>query len=212
MDDIKEMENKIAYNKFNVIDMPKLQSPFKRVNNEQGRYVVTPEIDPDYAWVFTDPEVQAVEKLDGTNVSILINDAKVKRIFNRTAELDFFCGSPIIECLLHSAEKNYLPKEDGQWFGEAIGEKIQSNPLKIKQRLWIPFTRAIHTLSYHSWHKYPKTFDNISSWFKNYLFSLAHKKYAEKDTKIMAEGIVFTSPNKPFKMCKLRRNMFDWYT
>jgi len=52
MDDIKEMENKIAYNKFNVIDMPKLQSPFKRVTNEQGRYVVTPEIDPDYAWVF----------------------------------------------------------------------------------------------------------------------------------------------------------------
>ncbi len=192
-----------------IIDMPKLHSPFiRKVIN--GEYIVTPDIDPEYNWVFTDPKVQAIEKLDGTDVSVVIEGGIVRRIFNRMNELDFFCGSPIIECLLHSAERRYIPKEDGQWFGEAVGEKIQQNPLKFKQRLWIPFKKAYKDLSYHSWHKHPKTYENISSWFKEFLFSLAHKRYALEDKKIMAEGVVFTHPDG--RMAKLRRDMFDWYT
>ena len=52
-------------------DMPKLKSPYIREKNENKDYVVTQEIDPDFEWVFTDPLVQAHEKLDGTNVSIV---------------------------------------------------------------------------------------------------------------------------------------------
>lgn len=92
-----------------------------------------------------------------------------------------------------------------------VGDKIQANPLKIKERLWIPFYRAKQSLTYHSWHKYPKTFENVSLWFKDYLFSLAHQKYSEKDERIFAEGVVFYHPDG-MRMAKLRRDMFDWYT
>lgn len=188
--------------------MPKIDCPFVRKEID-GRYLVTPEINPDYDWVFTDPNVRAVEKLDGTNVSIIIEHGKVTRIFNRMNELDFFCGSPIIECLLHSSERGYLKFADGQYFGEAVGEKIQGNPLKIP-RLWIPFGKAFESLQYTSFHKHDRTFENFSSWFKDYLFSLAHRKYAQNDEKLFAEGVVFTHPDG--RMAKLRRDMFDWYT
>jgi hypothetical protein len=57
------------------INMPKLQSPFVReiVN---GVYVCIPKIDDRYRWVFTE-EVEATEKLDGTNVSIVVKDRKI---------------------------------------------------------------------------------------------------------------------------------------
>lgn len=192
------------------VDMPKLESPFIR-QTINGVYVVTPVINPDYNWVFEEPAVEAVEKLDGTNVSIVIENSKVTQIFNRTVELEVFGGSPIIPSIFNSSERWGLPKEDGQYFGESVGDKIQANPLKIKERLWIPFYRAKQSLSYHSWHKHPKTFENISIWFKDFLFSLAHKKYAEKDEQILAEGVVFYHPDG-IRMAKLRRDMFDWYT
>ncbi len=189
-------------------DMPKIESPFIR-KDVDGHYVVTPEINPDYAWVFSNPEVRAVEKLHGTNVSILVEGGTPTRIFNRTNEIAFFSGSPIVDCLLHSLERGWLPTADGQWFGEAVGPKIQANPLKLP-RLWIPLSWAFEHLAYTSWHKYPKTYENISSWFKDFLFSLAHRKYAEKDEKLFAEGVVFTHPDG--RMAKLRRDMFDWWT
>ena len=192
------------------VDMPKLESPFirKMIN---GIYVVTPEINPDYQWVFDEPATEAIEKLDGTNVSLVIENSKVIKILNRTTELEIFGGSPIIPSIFNTAERWGLPKEDGQYFGESVGDKIQANPLKIKERLWVPFYRAKQSLAYHSWHKHPKTFENISLWFKNYLFSLAHQKYGEKDEKILAEGVVFYHPDG-IRMAKLRRDMFDWYT
>lgn len=194
-----------------VQDMPKLHPPFKRASleiNGRQRYVVTPEIDPDYAWVFEDPAVQAVEKLDGTNVSIVVKDAKVRRIFNRTTELDFFGGHPAITALVNAAERGYLPKEDGQFFGEALGGKIQGNPLGLKTPLWLPFHRLFHKYAYKSFHKYPKTFEGLSAWFKEDLFSLVAKDYGNE--KVFAEGIVFTHPDG--RMSKLRRDMFDWFT
>lgn len=187
--------------------MPKLESPFIR-EEINGKYVVINQINPGYEWVFEDPQVQAIEKLNGTNVSIIVEHGKITRIFNRTSEIDFWSGSPIVQCLLNSSERKWLHFTDGQYFGEAIGQKIQGNELKVP-RLWMPFELAYTKLTYHSWHKYPKTFENISSWFKDYLFSLMHKKYAEKDEQLFAEGVVFTHPDG--RMAKLRRNMFQWH-
>ena len=59
-----------------VSDMPKLQSPFIR-KTINGNYVVTPEIDPEYQWVFDEPAVKAIEKLDGTNVSVIVEDGEI---------------------------------------------------------------------------------------------------------------------------------------
>ncbi len=50
-------------------DMPKLESPFVRVGE---RHLVTPEIAQGYEWVLSDPAVIATEKLDGTNVAVLV--------------------------------------------------------------------------------------------------------------------------------------------
>ena len=70
-------------------DFPKLHSPFirKEIN---GEYVVTPEIDPDYKWVFEDAGVQAVEKLHGSNVSIIIQDGKLIKAYNRLNEKEIW--------------------------------------------------------------------------------------------------------------------------
>lgn len=198
-----------------ILDMPKLQSPFVRVSkviNGRQEYVVIPEIAEGYEWVFNDPSVRAVEKLDGTNVSIVVENGLVRRIFNRTTELNVFGGHPAITALINSAERGYLPKNDGQFFGEAIGGKIQANPLNLTSPLWFPFHRAFDKLSYKSWGKYPKTFDSISEWFKDGLVSLAWEMYGNKkpEDKVFAEGVIFTHPDG--RMAKLRRDMFDWYT
>ena len=53
-------------------DMPKLQCPFIRENNENREYVVMDELNEGYDWVFNDDSVRAIEKLHGTNVSIVV--------------------------------------------------------------------------------------------------------------------------------------------
>ena len=72
-----------------IIDMPKLESPFVREIID-GNYIVTPKITEGYEWVFEDEEVMAIEKLHGTNVSIIIECGMITAIFNRTARIPFF--------------------------------------------------------------------------------------------------------------------------
>ncbi len=193
-----------------IADMPKLDSPFVRevVN---GAYVVTPKIAEGYEWVFENPNVIATEKLDGTNVSIVIENGVVTQVYNRTERIPFInkCKAHIIEGLLESCRRGYLEfMGDGQFFGELIGEKVNGNPLKIKGHLWIPFrTYAQNHLAYNSWGKYPKTFDAISKWFKDDLFSLFVRR--TRNEVAPPEGIVFVNPDG--RMAKLRCDMFPWF-
>lgn len=199
-------------------DMPKLESPFVREYNEKKEYVVTPKIADGYEWVFEDDDVLATEKLDGTNVSILIEDGVIKSIWNRTERIPFFNKGKehIIKGLLESYSRGYIEfLEDGQHFGECIGEKIQRNPYKVKGQLWIPFSSyAQEHLAYKSWGRYPKTFEAISNWFKDDLFSLYIARTQSDNGKMVKqfpEGIVFVKKSTG-QMAKLRRDMFDWYT
>ena len=93
-----------------------------------------------------------------------------------------------------------------------MGDKIQGNPLNLKNRLWMPFVLAETKLMYTSFYQHDRTFENWSNWFKDYLFSLMAQKYAKdkETTKVMAEGVVFYHPDG-IRMAKLRRDMFDWY-
>jgi len=190
-------------------DMPKIESPFVRKEID-GNYIATPEITKGYEWVFEDESVMAIEKLHGTNVSILIENGVVTSIWNRTERLPFFNKGKkfIIEGLLNSFERGYMSfLSDGQHFGELIGKKVNGNPYKIEGHLWIPFeTFAQKHLRYKSWGKYPKDFNTISEWFKELmpLYSLMQ----DNGTKF-CEGIVFTHPNG--RMAKLRCDMFDWF-
>ena len=200
-------------------DMPKLQCPFVRVKKPNGDYIVTPEINPEYKWVFEDESVIAIEKLHGTNVSILIEDGLIKSIWNRTERLPFFNKGKkhIIEGLLNSYERGYMDfLEDGQHFGELIGEKVNGNPYKIKGHLWIPFeTFGQKHLKYKSWGKYPKDFETISEWFKDLMplyWLMQHGMEKDKEGKNtgFVEGVVFTHPDG--RMAKIRKDMFEWYS
>ena len=195
-------------------DMPKLESPFVR-EEINGNYIVTPKIAEGYEWVFNDDTVMAIEKLHGTNVSIMIQDGVITSVWNRTERIPFFNKGKkfIIEGLLNSFERGYMEfLGDGQHFGEVIGEKVNGNPYKIKGHLWIPFeTFCQKHLMYKSWGKYPKDFQTISEWFKNDLIPLyACMVQGEEGRKTgFVEGIVFTHPDG--RMAKLRRDMFEWY-
>lgn len=190
-------------------DMPKLESPFVR-KEINGNYIVIPEVVKGYEWVFEDDSVMAIEKLHGTNVSILIQDGVIVGCWNRTERLPFFNKGKnhIIHALLNSYERGYIEfLPDGQHFGEAIGPKINGNPYKLEENIWIPFNDyAKKNLAYKSWGKYPKTFESISKWFQELMPLYALKK-GDKDG--FVEGVVFTHPDG--RMAKLRRDMFDWY-
>jgi len=205
-------------------DMPKIESPFVRKEID-GNYILTPEIVEGYEWVFNDESVMAIEKLHGTNVSIIVREGVIIAIYNRTERIPFFNKGKkyLVEGLLNSYERGYMEDLlDGQHYGELIGEKVNGNPYKIKGHLWIPFsTFAQKHLKYKSWGKYPKDFETISKWFETDLFSLYQSMVHGEDGKIdsatwksesrkmFVEGIVFTHPDG--RMAKLRRDMFSWF-
>ena len=192
-------------------DMPKIECPFVR-KEINGDYIVTPEIAEGYEWVFNDDSVMAIEKLHGTCVSIIITEGIITSVFNRTERIPFFNKGKahIIEGILESYKRGYIDLlEDGQHFGEIIGEKVNGNPYEIKGHLWIPFsTFSQNHLKYKSWGKYPKDFQTISTWFEKDLIPLYASMYGKRDG--FVEGIVFTHP-KTGQMAKLRRDMFSWF-
>jgi hypothetical protein len=189
----------------NIQDMPKLESPFVRSGND---YQVTPEINPGYEWVFEDENVTCQEKLDGTNVSIIIENGKVTRVFNRMNEEDILSKTPVMEAVRNAYERGYCNFSDGQYFGEAVGEKIQGNPYKLTGSIWLPYqTYFVKHLTYKTWGKYPKTFEFISDWFREGLFPLFSASKGNKTG--FVEGVVFH--HQDGRMAKLRRDMFDWY-
>lgn len=192
-------------------DMPKLESPFIRVNDAKG-YIVTPQIAEGYEWVFTDPDVRAIEKLHGTNVSIIIENCTIVSVWNRTERIPFINKGKrhISEAILEAYERGYCELPDGQWFGECIGPKVNGNPYHLDKHIWVPFTHAWDHLAYTSWGKHPKTFESINEWFKTLMPLYSTKVHGKDYDKHYVEGVVFTSPDG--RMAKLRVDMFDWFS
>ena len=202
-------------------DMPKIHSPFVR-KEINGEYVVTNEITEGYEWVFEDETTIAVEKLHGTNVSIEIRDGIIVGIWNRIERIPFFNRGKIhiVMGILKSFENKYMEfLGDGQHFGELIGPKVNGNPYKLEEHIWIPFeSYGQKHLAYTCWGKYPKTFESISEWFKELMPLYNYRIHGrdidvvagtEMETKQFVEGIVFTHPDG--RMAKLRCDMFDWF-
>lgn len=191
-------------------DMPKIESPFVREIID-GNYILTDKIAEGMEWVFEDESVMAIEKLHGTNVSIIIENGIITQVYNRTERLPFFNKGKkfISEGLLNSYERGYMGLlSDGQHFGELIGEKVNGNPYKIEGHLWIPFeTFGQKHLKFKSWGKYPKDFKTISEWFKE-LIPLYSSMKGNREGYV--EGIVFTHPDG--RLAKLRKDMFDWFS
>jgi hypothetical protein len=202
--------------KTKIKDYPKIESPFIRKILPNGDYILTSEINPEGKWVFEgkEDEVAAVEKIDGTNCSVVIENGLIVSIWNRTERLPFFNKGKahIIEGVYEAYLRGWLDLPDGQHFGELIGPKLNGNPLKLEKHLFVPFSWLIEHCSYNSWHKYPKSFDNICKWFftpikDGGIFSLfmRRSKIEQKP-----EGIVFHNL-KTGQLAKLRLDMFkEW--
>lgn len=217
-------------------DFPKIHCPFIRndyhINKDDykkyGRkyqlrtpYIrlVENKINEGYEWVFDDHNTIAVEKLDGTNVSLLIENEHITWVQNRKNVIDplYIKGKSFIsKGIFNAIEKRYL-KGDGLYFGEVIGEKLQGNPYEIIDHIFYPFNKAVKSLKYKSFHNYERNFDNFSFWFKDYLKSLYYSRYhnCKIQDSVFAEGVVFYNFKRKAEgktyMAKLRRNMFSWY-
>jgi len=219
-------------------DFPKIHCPFIRkvypVNKDDwGKYgkelqlrvpevyLALNEINPGYEWVFEDKDTIAVEKLDGTNVKVLIEDGRLVSLQNRMNIIDplqIMKGKTfIIEGIFRAIQKGYL-HENGEQAGEIIGPSVQGNPYQLDNHLWYPFEKAISDLNYRSFDEHDRTFENWSSWFKDWLVSRFFTKrtaIGKDKEKVMAEGIIFYNLRRKFEgktyMAKLRRNMFEWY-
>ena len=216
------MNEYIDENKIKCIeDFPKLKSPFVR-KQIGSNYVVVDEVNEGYEWVFENNNTIAVEKLHGTNVSVLIEDGNVMGVWNRKNRIPHFSSNRgyqhIIMGVFNSINAGYVDSlVDGLHFGELIGEKYHNNPYDINGHLWIPFEYLKNHCYYKSWGKYPKTFDAISEWFEKDLVSLYYcRKHGltlmDKDKleeRGFVEGIVFYHPDG--RMAKLRRDMFGWF-
>lgn len=201
-----------------IVDFQKIKSPFIRAHNERGEYVVTPEIEPGYEWIFEDG-VRAVDKLHGTNICVHFKDGNVIAIDNRTTRVlqvpieitskNKGSKSRFLLGILNSAEKGWLETfENGRIYGELIGPDINTNLHGTPYPLFVPFSYLYDRCHWKSWinNKYPKTFPAISEWFKS-LNSLFTERVFK--TQVLAEGLVFCHPDG--RMAKLRRDMFDWY-
>jgi hypothetical protein len=219
-------------------DFPKLHCPFIRqtfpINKEHFSrlgsklnlrepevYLVVDKINPGYEWVFDDPDTFAVEKLNGTNIKLKTEKGRLVALQNRKNVLDplqIIGGKNfIIEGIFRSIDKGYV-KPDGEQAGELIGPKVQGNPYKLDFHEWYPFDKALTDLRYRSFDEHARTFDNWSSWFKEWLFSRQYQKIATKKgftDKVFAEGVVFYNLKRKAEnqtwMAKLRRDMFDWF-
>ena len=177
-------------------------------------------MNPGYEWVFKDKDTKAVEKLDGTNIKLKTEKHRLVALQNRKNVIDpllVISGyTHIIEGVFRAIGKGYV-FPDGEQAGELIGPKLQGNPYKLDFHIWYPFDMAIERLAYRSFYEHDRTFENWSSWFKDYLKSRfiikTHKSSFEEAD--FAEGVVFYNSKRREKgeifQAKLRRDMFHWF-
>jgi len=198
---------------------PKVHSPFKREENEDGEYVVYDEVNDGFDWVFENDDVLAVEKLDGTNCAVYIEkrpdthdyiEAWTRHGYEPFQEAEPYGQTAhqfIVRAFQNSKRRGYLDNlEDGVHYGEAVGPDFQGNPHELDENLFIPFSWLVDKCSYNSWGKYHKDFEAISGWFENDLFSLFASRMhgidlteASVSNGTFCEGIIFVHPDASYR-------------
>jgi hypothetical protein len=190
---------------------PKIRSVYKRTDDSAGNYTVDPVVNDDFKWVFKNPcEVEAVEKIHGTNVAVYINDSKVTKISSRVGDRSMNLVDPyeqtekhyIVRGVQNSIRRGYTDNlVDGWNFGELVGPSVHQNPYDLDENLYIPFEWLRDKCAYRSYGKYSTEFEDISRWLREEIFSLfyskMHGKSLEESTvsnDIFVEGIVFIHP------------------
>lgn len=205
---------------------PKVRPPFERHESEDGHWVVRDSIPDRFEWVFDRAtEVDAVEKLHGTNVAIrlsedpesdyIVDDAAQRR-GNRQMELVEPYGTKaytkyIVRGIQNAMQRgsyiDYLWDEfgEGWYFGELVGPKVHGNPYDMNEHLFVPFDWLRDSVSYRSYGQYSTEFDAIRDWFEgreNGLSSLFNSRMngvkleeSRPDAGQFVEGIIFVHPD-----------------
>jgi len=197
---------------------PKIHSPFKRKENEDGEYVVYDEVSDGYEWVFQNDDVLAVEKLHGTNTAVRIRQGEHGLLldgYTRHGPEPFQQVDPysadyhhrrICRAIQNSYRRGYLDElGEGVFYGETVGPDFHGNEHELEENLFIPFDWLVDKCSYKSWGKYPKDFETISGWFEENLFSLFYARMhgtsfetASVENGTFCEGIIFIRPDAQY--------------
>jgi len=153
--------------------MHKIQTIFKRDPN--NNFKITRE----YIYEGIDQlKLEAIEKVDGTNVRLTVRSHTLMRLEKRRSPSKFENKKGIIEpWYVDASESDSQDKyiwdaakntdisrtEDGEWSGEAVGPKIQGNPLNLEDHRVILFS---HKESRRELVMYdvPVTYDGLKEW------------------------------------------------
>lgn len=183
--------------------MEKIPTIFQRGEN----FKVTPQAHPDCGWVF-DGEGIATEKLDGTNVRLTMRAGKCVRLEKRRNPnkkqkalgikdgwyVDADEYSPEDKWIFESMKNTEVSSwPDGEHSAEALGPKIQGNPLKLKHHICVPFNMEI------------PSFEGIDRNFEGLKKILTDMESRYSPTNLV-EGIVFHHPDG--RRAKIKRKDF----
>lgn len=207
---------------------PKVESPYRRDENSNGDYVVDPDggfcgVKSKFEWVFDRAdEVEAVEKLDGTNCAVYVEhkhgEWSVTDVATRMGNKEMQRALPfgpktnhhyITRAVQNSVRRGYVrlvanEHGEGWFFGEAVGPKFQDNPHELDEHLFVPFDWLRDKCAYTSYGKYDTSPEAIRDWFRgedNGLFSLFASRMHGQDLEAsrpangtFVEGIIFVAP------------------
>jgi hypothetical protein len=211
-------------------DFPKIESVFER-EMVNGNYVCIPKIKEEYKWVFTDKCI-AVDKLHGTNTSVIVEEEKIRKVLNRTNIIDIWKGKGANKFYIGikwAIDNNIFNPEiisDGQVFGELCGGKLSDNNYTFEGYRWIPFEYLKEKYYFKFWDDIIKEcegktdeqiFKIVEEVFKG-LWSIYKRQLGIKgevnenigNEGLAAEGIVFYN-KETGQMCKCRRDMFSFF-
>jgi len=183
--------------------MEKIPTLFER--DDRFRVVDRPRAE--CAWVF-DGEGTPTEKLDGTNIRLTVRAGQVVRVEKRrnpskAQKQQGMVDGWYVDTDEHGAEDKWILAAagntdvsgwpDGEHACEALGPRVQGNPLELREHLCVPFNLQVPVFDH-----VPRGYDEL----REYLASL-DSKYAPGHP---AEGIVFHHPDG--RRAKIKRKDF----
>ena len=174
--------------------MEKIPTVFERDAGNGSRKVVDKIFDA--CWWVSAGEGVASEKLDGTNVRLTIRRGTIVRIEKRRNPskvqkkngikdpwyVDVDEGAPEDRWICEAAHNTDVSWPDGEHSCEAMGPKIQGNPLGLDQHVCVPFNLQV---------PYYDVPDRTFNGLKAFLAEIG-SKYSPGHR---AEGIVFHHPD-----------------
>ena len=149
----------------------------------------------------------ATEKLDGTNVRLTIRRGKLVRLEKRRNPskkekaigieepwyIDADEYSPEDKYIWEAARNtNLLGVSDGEYSGEAVGPKIQGNPLNLSEHVVVLFSRGEAPV----FEDVPTDFDELKEWLP--------KQKSKYGNDCGIEGIVWHKNGIPFAKIKVK--------